>query len=70
LTSALPPAVIDWVIVFGAFVLVAFVVMLILLLVACPATINKIIRIGISAGIVALIPVFENSIQHKNGKRP
>jgi uncharacterized RDD family membrane protein YckC len=49
-------AVIDWLIVSAAFVLVAFVVMLILLL-ALPGDDNKILRIGISIGIVALIPI-------------
>jgi uncharacterized RDD family membrane protein YckC len=49
-------AVIDWLIVSAAFVFVAFVVMLILLL-ALPGDDNKIIRIGVSIGIVALIPI-------------
>jgi hypothetical protein len=56
LTSALLAAVIDWLIVSAALVLVAFVVMLILLL-ALPGDDNKIVRIGISIGIVALIPI-------------
>ena len=49
-------AVIDWLIVSAAFVLVAFVVMLILLL-ALPGDDNKILRIGISIGIVSFIPI-------------
>jgi uncharacterized RDD family membrane protein YckC len=49
-------AVIDWFIVSAAFVLVAFVVMLILLL-AFPGDDNKILRIGIIIGVVALIPI-------------
>jgi uncharacterized RDD family membrane protein YckC len=49
-------AVIDWFIVSAAFVLVAFVVMLILLL-ALPGDDNKILRIGIIIGVVALIPI-------------
>ncbi|MCQ6960182.1 RDD family protein [Mucilaginibacter aquariorum] len=49
-------AVIDWLIVAAAFVLVAFVVMLILLL-ALPGDDYKIIRIGISIGIVSFTPI-------------
>ena len=49
-------AVIDWLIVLAALVLVAFVVMLILL-VALPGDDNKIIRIGITIGIIALTPI-------------
>jgi uncharacterized RDD family membrane protein YckC len=49
-------AVIDWLIVSAAFVLVAFVVMLILLL-ALPGDDNKILRIGIIIGVVALTPL-------------
>jgi len=49
-------AIIDWLIVFGVFVLAAFVVMLILL-VLTPGDEYKIIRIGITAGIVALTPI-------------
>jgi uncharacterized RDD family membrane protein YckC len=49
-------AVIDWLIVSAAFVMVAFVVMLILLL-ALPGDDNKILRIGIIIGVVALIPI-------------
>jgi uncharacterized RDD family membrane protein YckC len=48
-------AVIDWLIVLAAFVLVAFVIMLIMLL-ALPGDDNKILRIGITIGIVALTP--------------
>ena len=44
-------AAIDWLIVSAAFVLVAFVVMLILLL-ALPGDDNKILRIGICIGLV------------------
>ncbi|QHS55532.1 RDD family protein [Mucilaginibacter sp. 14171R-50] len=49
-------AVIDWLIVFAAFIMAALVVLLILLL-ALPGDENKIIRIGITAGIVALTPI-------------
>ena len=49
-------AVIDWLIVAAAFVLVAFVVMLILLL-ALPGDDNKILRIGISIGVVSFTPI-------------
>jgi uncharacterized RDD family membrane protein YckC len=49
-------AVIDWLIVLAAFVLAAFVVMLILL-VTLPGDDNKMIRIGITIGIVALTPI-------------
>jgi uncharacterized RDD family membrane protein YckC len=48
-------AVIDWLIVLAALVLAAFVVMLILL-VALPGDDNKIVRMGITIGIVALTP--------------
>src|SRR5205823_2496375 len=48
-------AVIDWFIVLAAFVLAAFIVMLILL-VALPGDENKILRIGITIGIIALTP--------------
>jgi uncharacterized RDD family membrane protein YckC len=47
-------SVVDWFIVLGVFVLIAFLVMLILL-VALPGDDNKIIRIGISIAIVALV---------------
>jgi uncharacterized RDD family membrane protein YckC len=62
-------AVIDWVIVFGALVLVAFVVMLILLLVL-PGDENKIIRIGITAGIVALTPFLKIAYNTKMESGP
>ncbi|MBB3968851.1 RDD family protein [Mucilaginibacter phyllosphaerae] len=48
-------SIIDWLIVFGVFVLAAFVVMLILLVVI-PGEEYKMIRIGITAVIVALTP--------------
>ncbi|MCO5935767.1 RDD family protein [Mucilaginibacter sp. RB4R14] len=49
-------AVIDWLIVLLVFVLTAFVVMLVLLL-ALPGDDNKILRVGITIGIVALTPI-------------
>jgi uncharacterized RDD family membrane protein YckC len=49
-------AVIDWLIVSAAFIMVAFVVMLILLLVLAGDD-NKVLRIGISIGIIALTPI-------------
>jgi uncharacterized RDD family membrane protein YckC len=49
-------AVIDWLIVSAAFIMVAFIVMLILLLVLAGDD-NKILRIGISIGIIALTPI-------------
>lgn len=49
-------AVIDWLIVFGVFILAAFVVMLVLLLVL-QGDDNKVFRIGITIGIVALTPI-------------
>ncbi|MES2268303.1 MAG: RDD family protein [Bacteroidota bacterium] len=48
--------VIDWLIVFGLFVLAAFVVMVVLLI-ALPGDENKMLRIGITIGIVALTPI-------------
>ncbi|RYU86848.1 RDD family protein [Mucilaginibacter terrigena] len=49
-------AVIDWLIVSAAFIMAAFVVMLVLLLVLSGDD-NKILRIGITVGIVALTPI-------------
>jgi uncharacterized RDD family membrane protein YckC len=48
--------VIDWLIVSAVFILLAFIVMLMLLLVM-PGDDNKILRIGISIAILALIPI-------------
>jgi uncharacterized RDD family membrane protein YckC len=48
--------VIDWLIVSAVFILLAFIVMLVLLL-AMPGDDNKILRIGVSIAILALIPV-------------
>ena len=49
-------AALDWLIVAGVFIFIAFAIMLILLLVL-PGDDNKVIRIGITAVIVALIPI-------------
>jgi uncharacterized RDD family membrane protein YckC len=49
-------AVIDWLIVLASLVLIAFVVMLVLLL-ALPGDENRIIRISITIGIVAITPI-------------
>jgi uncharacterized RDD family membrane protein YckC len=49
-------AVIDWLIIFGVLILAAFVVMLVLLL-TLPGDDNKVLRIGITIGIVALTPI-------------
>ena len=49
-------SIIDWLIVFGIFILAAFVVMLVLLVVI-PGDDYKTIRIGVTAGIVGLSPI-------------